>query len=135
MVRGCSLHRAPLHGCVRVCGHLRVGLITPGVMAIMERDTQPGSLIYQYQHSPVFQSIDTSLAFPNLFLIIIPADWTFPMHGRLSGYYPDEALDVSGAATIHMYYLPALPRGLGVRAAWGGLGLSGALARRIPWSS
>ena len=55
-------------------------------MAYRCRTAVKGDILWKYQHRNV-SDIDTSLEFPNLFITIAPAEWTFPMHCSQQSYY------------------------------------------------
>ena len=75
-------------------------------MARRCREANEGDPIWQYQQSSSMfddPDMDKSLAFPNLFITIAPAEWLFPQHCSAMGYYPTRGHDVAGFASLHMY--------------------------------
>ena len=77
-------------------------------MARRCRDALPGDPIWEYQHKcSIYEDteMDKSLAFPNLFITIAPAEWLFPMHCSQQSYYESRrGHDIAGASVLHMYY-------------------------------
>ena len=56
-------------------------------MARTCREAAIGSLIWDYQNKSIFMTgWERDLIYPIFFIIIAPADWTFPMHCSSSAY-------------------------------------------------
>ena len=76
-------------------------------MARRCRDAKEGDPIWNYQNKDTLyldESVDRSLAFPNLFITIAPAEWLFPMHCTQEAYYPSSGHHAAAFSTLHMYY-------------------------------